>query len=462
VFESWSSAKQRADLDPDARPNARISKEELLDDINSVADDLGRTPASGEYNESGDYSLDTVYRRFDSWDEALEAAGLEVLNFRSITQRIGESELLKTLKEDIEEIGHVPTRDEYNERGTYTDTTFQNYFGGWNDALRQAGFEVNKEQDTRVEVECAGCGTKMQEPRWKRESRDLLFCSQECHKHAESFTEICANCGDETKTTHMNSVREVNVFCDDDCRQEYYLDHVANAKKRHCSNCGKEIDVSHAKTAKQNVFFCSQGCSAESRSISTEELVEDYKNMYNKLGRHPTVNDITEVGEHGLCTFYKSFDSLEQVADRAGIPRNVRTSKQVICENCGSEFARPLSLATNGRNFCDQKCYFEWMREGNLRDESIQRPPNYGPNWPSQRKKAVKRDNHTCQSCGMSSQEHKEECGVDLHVHHIMPWHKFDNHEKRNKLSNLVTLCASCHHKWEKIPVRPEIMGGES
>jgi 5-methylcytosine-specific restriction endonuclease McrA len=65
--------------------------------------------------------------------------------------------------------------------------------------------------------------------------------------------------------------------------------------------------------------------------------------------------------------------------------------------------------------------------------------PYYGPNWFEQREKALKRDNYTCQKCGARGDD----------VHHIIPFRKFGlaNYLKANELSNLITLCKSCHGK---------------
>lgn len=81
----------------------------------------------------------------------------------------------------------------------------------------------------------------------------------------------------------------------------------------------------------------------------------------------------------------------------------------------------------------------------------------YGPNWKEQRSKARERDNYTCQGCGIKESEYEKE----LSVHHIIPLRDFKtednfNYEQANDLSNLVTLCSSCHSRWEGLPLRPQ------
>lgn len=67
----------------------------------------------------------------------------------------------------------------------------------------------------------------------------------------------------------------------------------------------------------------------------------------------------------------------------------------------------------------------------------------YGANWTKQRQKCLERDSRECQICGT----HESEIGREPAVHHITPRIEYDTSEWRtyNDLSNLVTLCHSCH-----------------
>jgi 5-methylcytosine-specific restriction endonuclease McrA len=87
----------------------------------------------------------------------------------------------------------------------------------------------------------------------------------------------------------------------------------------------------------------------------------------------------------------------------------------------------------------------------------------YGPNWQEKRAKRVERDGHQCVVCKMSNEEHKEEYGRALNVHHIQPLSSFREEDERvdydraNRLENLITLCCKCHGRWEGIPLRPQV-----
>ena len=72
---------------------------------------------------------------------------------------------------------------------------------------------------------------------------------------------------------------------------------------------------------------------------------------------------------------------------------------------------------------------------------------SYGLNWTKQRQKCLERDEYRCRVC----EKERPEMDRDPAVHHITPRSRFDESEWRtyNDLSNLVTLCHSCHGRLE-------------
>jgi len=80
-----------------------------------------------------------------------------------------------------------------------------------------------------------------------------------------------------------------------------------------------------------------------------------------------------------------------------------------------------------------------------LRDQGLWNndPNDYGPAWSIQRKKALERDNYTCQVCGLRGPE------MLHHVHHKTPFRMFPTAIAANSLENLVTLCPACHRRVE-------------
>jgi len=61
------------------------------------------------------------------------------------------------------------------------------------------------------------------------------------------------------------------------------------------------------------------------------------------------------------------------------------------------------------------------------------------------KQKAKERDNHECQFCGISDEEHKERHAAGLHAHHILK--QSDGGD--DVPSNYITVCHQCHSTME-------------
>ncbi len=97
-------------------------------------------------------------------------------------------------------------------------------------------------------------------------------------------------------------------------------------------------------------------------------------------------------------------------------------------------------LLTNGYWISISDETVEKLRESNL---WLNDPGDYGPLWEQLRTLIRKRDDYTCQNCGMVEQ------GRSHHVHHRKPLRTFPSYVEANLPGNLVTLCPVCHKKAE-------------
>lgn len=110
----------------------------------------------------------------------------------------------------------------------------------------------------------------------------------------------------------------------------------------------------------------------------------------------------------------------------------------LTCEGCGISYARSPSHADKAR-FCTRECRdIHWKGDKTPNWQDGSGVYKRGPHWHSIRRTILKRDNHECQTCGE---------GEPLHVHHIVPFRMFDDHETANHESNLISLCPPCHRK---------------
>jgi 5-methylcytosine-specific restriction endonuclease McrA len=124
------------------------------------------------------------------------------------------------------------------------------------------------------------------------------------------------------------------------------------------------------------------------------------------------------------------------------------------CEQCGKLHSRPAwAYKYRAHVFCNSTCFGSWKR---THWRGVNNPcwrggvdRYYGPNWDRQARRARARDKKRCQFCTCPVSR----AGRNLDVHHIRPFRFYGHAEyrKANLLTNLVSLCPSCHHFLEKL-----------
>jgi hypothetical protein len=362
--------------------------------------------------------------------------------------KIPMNELKEAFHKDVISYGHVPTRNEQNEHGTYTGHTYANRFGSWNTALKELGYPVHKHPGL-IELNCFNCGKIIKKEHNQVKDRDHSFCSKKCVHQAKSNVE-CTICGTEFEAHYTNALKE-NSYCSHDCRKKSRLG------LYQCDNCGDLFKADRYTRRLYSSDYCSEQCGYEGQANTREEVLEAFELGVKRLGTDAGLHEVMAAGGMGGGQYYKHFESLNEIARECGYDE-MCGSWIVECENCGKQFQRIRSQVCKFEHqFCNQACYFEWARSGGLRKYSETFDFDYGPNWNHQKRAARARDNYRCKSCGISESEHKTKFGQRLEVHHIKKARKFDDYKKRNDLSNLLTLCRQCHVKWEHLPVRPQL-----
>ena len=153
-FESWDAALEAAGLDPDVTRGAtqasksRISDATLVADIRRLADESGESPTLQEYRKHGEYGAQTLYDRFGSWNDALEAAGF---NGRDPVSKVPKDDLIAELERLAGDDGAPPTVAEMRRDGEYWVSTYQDRFGSWSDALQAAGFDATPQRTKKYD-----------------------------------------------------------------------------------------------------------------------------------------------------------------------------------------------------------------------------------------------------------------------------------------------------------------------
>ncbi len=144
-FGSWTAALEMCDLNVSKYQHAaekgghnysEVSNEQLVSDLQKVAGILhASTFSSGDYKKYGEFSRSTYHRRFGSWNNSLEAAGLSPYKFVS-----GRKITTEVLFQEIErlwiKLGRQPTSTDIKEGlSQFSLNTYSRHFGSWRKAL---------------------------------------------------------------------------------------------------------------------------------------------------------------------------------------------------------------------------------------------------------------------------------------------------------------------------------------
>lgn len=141
-FGDWEAALDAAGFDNlDAGGNA-ASEVELLDNLSRFAIELGETPTQNDMNSDGPHSSNTYNNRFDGWNNALRAIGLEPNRIRR-REKTSDEELLNELRRLADKFDHTPRYKDMDRHGTYSTTTYERRFGSWNAAIKEADLKPN-------------------------------------------------------------------------------------------------------------------------------------------------------------------------------------------------------------------------------------------------------------------------------------------------------------------------------
>jgi 5-methylcytosine-specific restriction endonuclease McrA len=209
----------------------------------------------------------------------------------------------------------------------------------------------------------------------------------------------CACCGETFKQT-----RDTHIFCSWAC---YNLN--KQPKPKQCLHCNVSfISKINHKSAK----YCSNNCLQESRRVQPHTCVT-CGTLFTPVKYKPSIGKYRKYTGRHSCS-----------AECAYIAKSKRTAKRML-------ETRDKWIGQN--NPC-------WTGYTLLKNKSYR-----GPDWKAIKAKAIKRDGHKCQSCGMTEEQHFAKWGRMLDVHHINPFYNFTDHVLANKLTNLITLCKSCH-----------------
>lgn len=94
----------------------------------------GQSLTMEEYREHGEYNPRQASNRFGSWNEARATAGI----YKERTKKISENKLLKDLADADKKVQGRLTVEKYREHGEYSVNTIYNRFNSFSSARKKA------------------------------------------------------------------------------------------------------------------------------------------------------------------------------------------------------------------------------------------------------------------------------------------------------------------------------------
>ena len=186
-----------------------IPQEKLLSDLKRVADLIGQNTVTAViYAQKGKFGVNTLLRRFGSWNKALQAANLKVV----LNLNIDKESLFENLANVWQHLGRQPVGkdlDKTNGCSRFSLGTYEKRFGSWNKALEAFSSYINNPLQHASEIVHKQNGEKNRNrlsrtPRkinWRL--RAMVLIRDNC---------ICKMCGaspskDPTVTLHVDHVK---------------------------------------------------------------------------------------------------------------------------------------------------------------------------------------------------------------------------------------------------------------
>ncbi|WP_134671592.1 homing endonuclease associated repeat-containing protein [Halorussus marinus] len=311
-FGSWTAALEAAGFEPETAATG-ISVEDLLADLRRVADRLDRRPTSEEYDEHGRFSDSTYFRRFDSWDDALERAGVADRYESAPSTQHATAELLEELSRLGEVLGRAPTHTEMERLGEYSPGTYRRRFGSWRDALAEAGFDPDAGERATAK---------------RRISEELLLA-------------------------------EIRRLADENGRPPTYQEVESDGRyagATYLDRFGTWNDALEAAGYDRRT--------SRREKIPTRELVRELRALAAEVGSRPYRKTMDDRGPYSGMTYYNRFGSWQSALDAAGLVADDGVAVLVArCDACATRLRESVAdVSAADGVFCDSTCHTGWRQ----------------------------------------------------------------------------------------------------
>jgi 5-methylcytosine-specific restriction endonuclease McrA len=167
-FGTWNNALDESSIDS-VNQNTNISKNELIEEIERVFNEDGVLTFE-KFSEKSDYSKGCYQRRFSTFGKAVKEAGFQPVRERNIP----EKELLNAIKELSDDVNGRPSINDMENTGKYSMEIYFRRFDSWENAIGKAGFSSYSYPKGREHNQWKGGFGNYYGPSWSQRREDVL------------------------------------------------------------------------------------------------------------------------------------------------------------------------------------------------------------------------------------------------------------------------------------------------
>lgn len=378
---------------------------------------------------------------------------------------------------EVDDVSPPPTTSDLREHSDISYHYFKKEFGGWTEALEEAGFTPSKNQkNSKVsredlleeihrlsEEECGG-----NPPR----ERDVTEFSKYSMK---PFYREFGKWNNALNASEIDGVYQYKDIPREDLIgsiRGIFEEHGVLLKKDFVKYSEYSLNPYDRRFGGFNNAVREAGYEPKNyRGISKDQLKEEIKRLSDELGRTPLLKDIQEHGKFGTEIYYRKFGTWNNALKEVGMDINSKNYKKQELKQAIYEFYEEEGVTPSQNDILEKygisneayrNHFGSWTKAikecgftpvSRLSGEKHYNwggghKDYYGPSWLKQRRKVRKRDQYSCRICGKG----KEELGRNPSVHHITStryWFIDKEHEVMNSLTNLITLCQKHHIELE-------------
>ncbi|MWG35907.1 homing endonuclease associated repeat-containing protein [Halomarina oriensis] len=123
-----------------------LAERVIVEELRTIAAEVERVPRTEDIKAHASFPSNHVHQVFGSLASAQLAAGMEPTTVRGLPDEL----LLNELEAVAAELGRTPTRRAFDERSLLPASGFKSRWGSWTDALKEIGLEPNVEPEPDV------------------------------------------------------------------------------------------------------------------------------------------------------------------------------------------------------------------------------------------------------------------------------------------------------------------------